>query len=55
MKQLLECVYKVCSNISPGVKIGPTGGRGDGVIDFPYMYVVKTYKVFFLKTQIARA
>jgi hypothetical protein len=25
-----------------------------GVIDFPYMYVAKTEKVFFEKTEIAR-
>jgi hypothetical protein len=33
-------VYQVCSNKSPGVKIGPA----PGVIDFPYMHIVKTLK-----------
>jgi hypothetical protein len=30
--------YQVCSNKCPGVKIGPA----PGVIDFPYLYIVKT-------------
>jgi hypothetical protein len=40
MKYLLVGVYQVCSNKSPGVKIGPT----QGVIVFPFMYKVKTFK-----------
>jgi hypothetical protein len=47
MKHLLVSVYQVCSNKSPWVKTSPTLG----VIDFPYMYIVKTLKKFFLKTQ----
>jgi hypothetical protein len=43
-------VYQVCSNKSPGVKIGPA----PGVIDFPNMCIAKTSKIFFEKTQIAR-
>jgi hypothetical protein len=37
MKHLLMGVYQVCSNESPGLKIGPALG----VIDFPYMYIEK--------------
>jgi hypothetical protein len=33
-------VYQVCSNKSPVVKIGPASG----VIDFIFMYIVKTLK-----------
>jgi hypothetical protein len=32
MKRLLIDFYQLCSNKSPGVKIGPVGGE---VIDFP--------------------
>jgi hypothetical protein len=38
MKHLLMGVYQVCSNNGPWVKIGPA----PGVIDIPYMYIVKT-------------
>jgi hypothetical protein len=41
----LDIVYQVCSNESPWVKIDPV----QGVIAFPYMYIVKTYKLFFQK------
>jgi hypothetical protein len=49
MKHLLMCVYQVCSNENPWVKIGPAGGGGgEGgkreVIVFHYMCVVKTYE-----------
>jgi hypothetical protein len=40
MKHLLVSVYKVCSNKTPGVKIGPALG----VIDFLYMCLAKTLK-----------
>jgi hypothetical protein len=50
MKHVLVSVYKVCSNKYPGVKIGPALG----VIDFPYMCIAKTKKIFFETTQIAR-
>jgi hypothetical protein len=33
------------------VKIGPA----KGVIDFPYMYIVKTKKFFLLKSERSRA
>jgi hypothetical protein len=40
-------VYKVFSNKSPGVKIGPVPGD----IDFPYMCIIaKIKKIFFEKT-----
>jgi hypothetical protein len=45
MKHHLVRVYQVCSNNSPGVKIGPALG----VIDFPYLYTVKTLKNLLLK------
>jgi hypothetical protein len=47
MNHLLVSVYQVCSNKSPGVKIAPA----PVVIDFPYMYVVKTLKNLLKKTQ----
>jgi hypothetical protein len=50
MKHVLMDVYQVCSNKSPGFKIGPA----PGVIDFPYMCIAKTHKIFFGKKQIAR-
>jgi hypothetical protein len=43
-------VYQVCSNKSPGVKIGPAPGD----VDFPYMCIAKTLKIFLEKTRIAR-
>jgi hypothetical protein len=45
VKHLLVSVYQVCSNKSPGVKIGPT----QGVIDFPYMFIGKTSKILELE------
>jgi SPX domain protein involved in polyphosphate accumulation len=38
MKHLPVSVFKVCSNKSPRVKIGPATGD----IDFPYMCIAKT-------------
>jgi hypothetical protein len=40
MQIFLVDVYQVCSNKSTRVKIGPV----PGVIDFPYMFIVKTLK-----------
>jgi hypothetical protein len=54
MRYLLLSLYQVCSNKIPGVKIGPSPG-GSGVIDFPYMCIVKTLKKNLLKSQRARA
>jgi hypothetical protein len=45
MKHLLVSVYQVCSNKSPGVKIGPA----PGVIVFNYMCIVKLKKSSFKK------
>jgi hypothetical protein len=45
MKHLLIGVYHFCLNKSTGVKIGPAMR----IIDFPYMYIVKTWKIFRLK------
>jgi hypothetical protein len=47
MKHHLVGVYQVCSNQCPGVKIGPARG----VIDLPYLYIVKTLKNLLLKNQ----
>jgi hypothetical protein len=45
LRYLAVDVYQVCSNKSPRVKIGHT----PGVIDFPYMYIVKTLKKLLVK------
>jgi hypothetical protein len=42
-------VYQVFTNKIPGVKIGPA----PGVIDFPYMYVVKNLNNLFCENQKA--
>jgi hypothetical protein len=51
MKDLLVGVYKVCSNKSPVVKIGPAPGGHC----FPFMYKGKNFKNAFLKSLRARA
>jgi hypothetical protein len=40
MKHLVMGVYQVCSNKGPWVRIGPA----PGVIDIPYMCIVKLKK-----------
>jgi hypothetical protein len=43
----LVAVHQVCSYKWPLVEIGPASG----VIDFPYMYTVKTKKYLLVKIQ----
>jgi hypothetical protein len=43
MKHHRESVYQVCSNKSPGVKIGPARGRGDHCLSlYVYDKAIKT-------------
>jgi hypothetical protein len=51
MKHLLVDIYQVCSNKSPRSKLTPP----QGVFEFPYLYIVKTLKIFLWKSKKARA